>query len=160
MYLHLDTNTVIRTREIVAILDIENSSVSKITREFFAAARSRGEIIYLSGTELPKSFLLCESDGVGRVYPIWRRLLCAAGWRILPRPCADFPCSIQETGKDSRHGFPEISRLPFCSCSVPAMPERDRNRFFVYYVRSGTDAGPGDHQRRIICGKQTYQRTV
>ena len=68
MYLHLDTNTVIRTREIVAILDIENSSVSKITREFFAAAQSRGEIIYLSGTELPKSFLLCESDGVGRVY--------------------------------------------------------------------------------------------
>lgn len=54
--------------EIVAILDIENSSVSKITREFFAAAQSRGEIIYLSGTELPKSFLLCESDGVGRVY--------------------------------------------------------------------------------------------
>ena len=53
---------------IVAILDIENSSVSKITREFFAAAQSRGEIIYLSGTELPKSFLLCESDGVGRVY--------------------------------------------------------------------------------------------
>lgn len=68
MYLHLDTNTVIRTREIVAILDIENSSVSKITREFFAAAQSRGEIIYLNGTELPKSFLLCESDGVGRVY--------------------------------------------------------------------------------------------
>ena len=27
MYLHLDTNTVICTREIVAILDIENSSV-------------------------------------------------------------------------------------------------------------------------------------
>ena len=49
-------------------LDIENSSVSKITREFFAAAQSRGEIIYLNGTELPKSFLLCESDGVGRVY--------------------------------------------------------------------------------------------
>lgn len=42
MYLHLDTNTVICTREIVAILDIENSSVSKITREFFAAAQSRG----------------------------------------------------------------------------------------------------------------------
>lgn len=100
MYLHLDTNTVICTREIVAILDIENSSVSKITREFFAAAQSRGEIIYLSGTELPKSFLLCESDGVGRVYVSHpgRRLLCAAGWRILPRPCADFPCSIQETG--------------------------------------------------------------
>ncbi len=36
MYLHLDTNTVIRTREIVAILDIENSSVSKITRELFS----------------------------------------------------------------------------------------------------------------------------
>ena len=42
MYLHLDANTVIRTREIVAILDIENSSVSRITREFFAAARDQG----------------------------------------------------------------------------------------------------------------------
>ena len=60
MYLHLDANTVIRTREIVAILDIENSSVSRITREFFAAARDRGEITYLNGTELPKSFLLCQ----------------------------------------------------------------------------------------------------
>ena len=68
MYLHLDTNTVIRTREIVAILDIENSSVSKITREFFAAAQGRGEIIYLSGTELPKSFLLCENGGERWVY--------------------------------------------------------------------------------------------
>ena len=68
MYLHLDANTVIRTREIVAILDIENSSVSRITREFFAAARDRGEITYLNGTELPKSFLLCQSGGVGRVY--------------------------------------------------------------------------------------------
>ena len=68
MYLHLDANTVIRTREIVAILDIENSSVSRITREFVAAARDRGVITYLTGTELPKSFLLCQSGGVGRVY--------------------------------------------------------------------------------------------
>lgn len=69
MYLHLDTNTVIRTREIVAILDIENSSVSKIhPGNSLPRAQSRGEIIYLNGTELPKSFLLCESDGVGRVY--------------------------------------------------------------------------------------------
>lgn len=68
MYLHLDTNTVIRTGDIVAILDIENSSVSRITREFFAAAQGRGEITYLNGTELPKSFLLCQSGGVKRVY--------------------------------------------------------------------------------------------
>lgn len=69
MYLHLDANTVIRTREIVAILDIENSSVSRITREFFAAAQgTEGRSPTSTGTELPKSFLLCQSGGVGRVY--------------------------------------------------------------------------------------------
>lgn len=68
MYLHLGKNVVIRTGDILAILDIENSSVSKITREFFAAARDRGEIVYLNSTELPKSFLICNGrDGV-RVY--------------------------------------------------------------------------------------------
>ena len=124
MYLHLDTNTVICTREIVAILDIENSSVSKITREFFAAAQSRGEIIYLSGTELPKSFLLCES---GRT----------AGAAVLKfRVCHSAPVLCRQCRSGTGTGC------------------------FVYYVRSGTDAGPGDHQRRIICGKQTYQRTV
>lgn len=68
MYLHLGKNTVIRSGDIVAIFDIENSSVSRITREFFAAAQNRGQITYLNGTELPKSFLLCQSGGESRVY--------------------------------------------------------------------------------------------
>lgn len=99
MYLHLDTNTVIRTREIVAILDIENSSVSKITREFFAAARAGARSSISTALNCPNpSCSVKAMEWDGSMYPIWRRLLCAAGWRILPRPCADFPCPIQETG--------------------------------------------------------------
>ena len=140
MYLHLDTNTVICTREIVAILDIENSSVSKITREFFAAAQSRGEIIYLSGTELPKSFL--------------------PGGKYCRGPALTFPVPYRKRERTAGTAF-----LKFRVChSAPVLCRQCRSGTgtgcFVYYVRSGTDAGPGDHQRRIICGKQTYQRTV
>ena len=69
MYLHLDTNTVIRTREIVAILDIGAQLGFQNHPGILCRGPEPGRrIIYLSGTELPKSFLLCESDGVGRVY--------------------------------------------------------------------------------------------
>lgn len=68
MYLHLGKNVVVRTGEILAILDIETSSVSKMTREYFAAAEGRREITYLNGTELPKSFLVCAGAAGTRVY--------------------------------------------------------------------------------------------
>ena len=68
MCLPLGRNVVIRTGELLAILDIETSSVSKITREYFSAAGARGEITYLNGTELPKSFLVCAGEGGARVY--------------------------------------------------------------------------------------------
>ena len=38
IYLHLGNETVIRTDDIVAIFDIENTSVSKITRSFLKNA--------------------------------------------------------------------------------------------------------------------------
>lgn len=63
MYLHLGNNTIIRKDDIIGVFDLDNSTVSRKTRDFLAEAEKNGKIINVS-TELPKSFVLCrENDG-------------------------------------------------------------------------------------------------
>lgn len=67
MYLHLGQSTVINNSEIIGIFDLDNTTVSKITREYLAKAQETGRIFTVSG-ELPKSFIVCESKGGFTVY--------------------------------------------------------------------------------------------
>ncbi len=62
MYLHLGQDTVVRTRDIIGIFDLDTSSVSKQTREYLAAIEKRGEVVNVS-MELPKSFVVCRPKG-------------------------------------------------------------------------------------------------
>lgn len=64
MYLHLGQDIVVRSRDVIGIFDIENTSISKITREFLTFQEQYRKVINVS-YELPKSFVLCqEKDGV------------------------------------------------------------------------------------------------
>ena len=65
MYLHLGEDTVVSKNEIIGIFDIENTSVSKITKDFLAGKNF--EVITVS-YEIPKSFILTESNGNVKVY--------------------------------------------------------------------------------------------
>ena len=56
-YLFLGQNVVVPKKSVVAVFDLDNSSTSRITREFLAAAEKAGEVSDVSG-ELPKSFVL------------------------------------------------------------------------------------------------------
>lgn len=67
MYLHLGQNTVINQKTVIGIFDIDNTTVSKITREYLAKAQSSGKIFDVSG-ELPKSFIVCSESGKITVY--------------------------------------------------------------------------------------------
>jgi hypothetical protein len=72
MYLHIGRDTVIRADDIIGIFDIENTSVSPVTREYLAGAQTRGEVVNVTN-ELPKSFVVCapgrkEQDGETSVY--------------------------------------------------------------------------------------------
>ena len=58
MYLHLGQDTVIQTKDIIGIFDLENSTISKYTREYLAKAERSGRVINVS-MEMPKSFVLC-----------------------------------------------------------------------------------------------------
>ena len=67
MYLHIGGDYVVRKSEIVGILDIENTSISKITRDYLAGAEKGGRVINVSD-DLPKSFIITKSDEGIKVY--------------------------------------------------------------------------------------------
>ena len=77
MFLHLGGDIVINTKSIVAIMDLETSSVSKITREFLKKITKNNNVININSLELPKSYVICEENGKIIVYvsPISSRTL-------------------------------------------------------------------------------------
>lgn len=67
MYLHLGQETVVRTSSVVGIFDLENTSISKITKDFLRKSEQAGRVFNVS-YELPKSFVICEEEGTATVY--------------------------------------------------------------------------------------------
>lgn len=65
MYLHLGQNTVITHDEILGIFDLDNTTVSKKTRDYLSMAEKNGKVKVVS-YELPKSFIVC-SDKNGEI---------------------------------------------------------------------------------------------
>lgn len=61
MYLHLGQETMIYERSIIGIFDLDNTTVSKKTREYLNKAEKDGKVVTVS-YDLPKSFVVC-SDG-------------------------------------------------------------------------------------------------
>ncbi len=67
MYLHLGKGTVVNTSDIIAIMDLESSSMSANTREFLKVVEEEGFVQNVS-EEIPKTFVICETDGQSVVY--------------------------------------------------------------------------------------------
>ena len=61
MFVHIGNDYIINDREIIAVFDIDNSSISKKTREFLNKAEKEGRIINIS-TDIPRSFIVCEKE--------------------------------------------------------------------------------------------------
>ncbi len=67
MYLHLGRDRVVKSSSIIGIFDIENTSVSKITKEFLNSLSTTAEVINVTD-DLPKSFVLTKEKGKVKVY--------------------------------------------------------------------------------------------
>ena len=68
MYLHLGQNIVIKQKDIIGIFDLDNTTVSKSTRDFLAKAEKEKKVITVS-YELPKSFILTQKkDEESKIY--------------------------------------------------------------------------------------------
>lgn len=58
MYIHLGQDTVVDSNEIIGIFDLDNSTISKRTRDYLKKCEKKGEIETVS-YELPKAFVVC-----------------------------------------------------------------------------------------------------
>lgn len=61
MYLRVEENLVVNTREIIGIFDMDNTTVSRLGRGFLAESQKNGLIINATD-DLPKSFVV-TNDG-------------------------------------------------------------------------------------------------
>ena len=58
-YLHIGGNVLVNEKRIIGIFDLDNTSQSKITRQFLDRAEKEG-VVLDTCEDLPKSFLVCD----------------------------------------------------------------------------------------------------
>lgn len=68
MYINIGQDTVILDKDILGIFDLDNTTVSKSTREYINSAVKQGECITVSLEELPKSFVITTENNERKVY--------------------------------------------------------------------------------------------
>ncbi len=61
MYLHLGNDIVIKKKDILGIYDLDNTTISKRTREFLEYYEKSGRLSYAT-TDLPKSFIVYTQE--------------------------------------------------------------------------------------------------
>ena len=66
MYLNIGNDMAVRSKSIIGIFDMDNTTTSRRTLEFLNAAERNGEIIPCD--DLPKSFILTDEYGFHRVH--------------------------------------------------------------------------------------------
>ena len=67
MYIHLGGDYVVPQNEIIGIFDLENTTVSKKTRDFLNLSEKKKQVINVS-YELPKSFIITSKKNETKVY--------------------------------------------------------------------------------------------
>ncbi len=67
MYVSIGGDMAVRSRSILGVFDLDNTTCSKHTRAFLKEAEAQGEVVDVSG-KLPKSYVLTEEFGLTRVY--------------------------------------------------------------------------------------------
>ena len=67
MFIHLGNDHVIKKKNIIGVFDIENTSVSKDTKQFLKNAGQNDDVYYLTD-DLPKSFIVTSEKGIDKTY--------------------------------------------------------------------------------------------
>lgn len=68
MYLNVGTEIMIKDKDILGIFDLDNTTVSKATREYINIAEKNGECITVSIEDLPKSFIVTTENNKKKIY--------------------------------------------------------------------------------------------
>jgi len=60
MYIHLGQSVVVPEEDVIGVFDLDNTTGSKITRNFLSAAEKARQVNNVSD-ELPRSFVVCSA---------------------------------------------------------------------------------------------------
>jgi len=67
MFLHIGAEVAIPIKNVIAILDIETSTLSKDTKEFLKISEEEGFVEAITN-DLPKSIIITETDKKSKIY--------------------------------------------------------------------------------------------
>lgn len=67
MFLHIGSDCVVPLKSVIAILDLEKTTISKDTKEFLRTAEEEGFIESITD-DIPKSFIVTETDKKSKIY--------------------------------------------------------------------------------------------
>ncbi len=68
MFLHLGGNFIVNKKDIVAIMDLESSSISKITKQYLKEMELNKNVINVEENILPKSYVILKNDKENKLY--------------------------------------------------------------------------------------------
>ena len=63
MFIHIGENKVVRKKDVVAIFDMESSTVSSVTKKYLSNAQKEGTVVAL-GYDLPRSFIIMNDKTI------------------------------------------------------------------------------------------------
>lgn len=66
MFLHVGNHKNIRIRDVVGIFDMDNATLSSVTRKFLSE-KQKQLLVEIAAVELPKSFILFEENGLYKI---------------------------------------------------------------------------------------------
>ena len=66
MYIHLGNKKNIREKDIIGIFDMDNATLSSVTRKFLSE-KQKQLLVEIAAVELPKSFVLFEENGLYKI---------------------------------------------------------------------------------------------
>ena len=68
MFLHIGKDILVEKKNIIYILDIDNTTVSYVTRQFVEERERKKDIVVVSNSDLPRSFIISKENGKDIVY--------------------------------------------------------------------------------------------
>ena len=68
MYIHIGNDVILRKKKILGIFDMDNATVSPITRGFLSHKQKELLVSSASPYDIPKSFIVYLENGESRVY--------------------------------------------------------------------------------------------
>jgi len=66
MFLHAGNGKNIREKDIIGIFDMDNATISSLTRKYLSAEQKRGSLLDVS-TDIPKSFIIYKAGNETKV---------------------------------------------------------------------------------------------